>query len=214
MSLKLKFATAVVLAVAATTGQAFACMGPTVIYSDNFQQANPAWAGPPNTLVISGGVAQLTPPQGDWTITGYTGAAIDTGDMCADMVSPTVPDQSQAVGGLVFGLDASSSSIDYYSLQIEEDGYVTVARWQNSAWANPLPWKAAPMVKTGPNATNNLRVTWKGTTGTAYINGQSVGTFTMQPVQNTLIGFFGQGDASPTAGATWKFSNLKVTNAP
>lgn len=213
--MSLKFASAVLVAAAAVVSSpAFACMGPTVLYTDNFQQPNSNWAGPPGTLVIGGGYAQVTPPQGDWSIAGYTGSSFDSADMCVDVLSPTTTDQGSAVGGLVFGLNATASAIDYYSLQIEEDGYATVALWQNNAWTNPVSWRAAPTVKTGPNATNTLRVTWKGSSATGYINGQLFGTFNIQALSSSLIGVFAQGDASPTAGATWKFTNLKITNVP
>jgi hypothetical protein len=70
-------------------------------------------------------------------------------------------------------------------------------------------------MKKGANMTNTLRVTWKGTSVATYINGQAFATYTLpQAFQNTMIGLLAQGDASATAGATWKFTNLKVTNVP
>lgn len=210
----LKFATAVLAAVAVTSSPAFACMGTTVLFSDNFQKADPAWTLVyTGTLNITGGYAQVTPPQGDITLLDYEGMFADSADACVDALSPTVADPTQAVGGLVFGL---ADSGDFYALLVEEDGYAAVVRSQNNAMLTPVPWKQSAAIKTGGNVTNTLRVTWNGTTGTAYINGQVFSTFTIQPFQNTTFGMWAGGDtgANPNAGATWKFTNVKVTNVP
>ena len=214
----LKLATAFVLAFGLTAGQALACMGSTVLFSDNFKQVDPAWTSVfnDNSLAISGGFAQVTPPQGDYALLSYGGSFFDSGDACVDITSPaSVTDPSSAIAGFVFGYQPSGDQLNYYVLQVGEDGSTSVSRMQNGAWLTPVPWKTFAAVKTGGNVTNTLRVTWSGTSGAAYVNGQLFSNFVLpQPFQNSVIGLTASGDASTTAGATWKFTNLKITNAP
>jgi len=192
-------------------------MGSTVLFSDNFQQVDPAWnMFSQGTLDISGGYAQVTPPAGDSAYAVYDGGFFDSADACVDIVSPTVADPTQAVAGLVIGMDPSGS---FYACQIGEDGTAAVARYSSAgdgAWALPVSWRPAPAVKTGANALNTLRITWKGNSGTCYINGQLFSAFVIpQAFVNSAIGFSVGGDSpGATAGATWKFTNLKITNAP
>jgi len=223
----LKLATALLVAAAVTSSPALACMGSTVLLADNFQ--DPGWGAPPSlvpqglsaltpvptVLTISGGFAQLTPLPGDFAYANYGGKFFDNADVCVDVLSPTVADPTQAAAGIMFGLN---DQLSFYVFAVEEDGQAAVLQYQSltGAWLYPVPWGAAPMLKKGGNATNTLRVTWSGTSGTAYINGQQFATFTIPAFKGTTFGIWCEGDPSinPTVGATYQFTNLKLTNVP
>jgi hypothetical protein len=214
----LKFASALLVVAAVTSVHASACTGPTILYSDNFQQPNAAWQTfQGSTLGISGGFLQLTPPKGNSTAALYTGGYLDSADACVDVTTPAaLADPNGGVTGVVFGYNIQGG--DHFAFVMTAGGSIGVLhffRGQEGQAINALtPFAAAPAIKAGPNATNTLRVTWKGTAGIAYANGQQVATFTIPIFQNTLFGFYAQGDASKTAAATWQFTNVKVTNVP
>ena len=221
--MSLKLATASLVAVAVTSSPAFACMGSTVLV-DNFQ--DPGWGAPdmplqqglnkltpvPPILTISGGSAQLTPLPGAFALADYGGQYVHSADACVDVLSPTVADPTQAAAGIVFGLTDES---DFYVFAVEEDGQAAVLQY-NGAWLYPVAMRAAPALKAGANVTNTLRVTWNGTSGATYINGQAFATFTLPNFQNTQFGIWCEGDqgADPTISATYQFSNVKLTNVP
>ncbi len=211
--MSLKLATALLVAAAFTTSPALACMGSTVLVSENFQKPDAAWGAATGTIVtIAGGYLQITPGQGDWAVSAYGGKYLDSADACIDVLSPATIDPSGAAVGLVFGADSTG----FFMFQFSEDGSASVARYSRAgdgAFAYPVPSANAKTLKPGPNVSNTLRVTWNAGKGAAYINGQIFSPFVIaQPLQNTLMGLFTVGDASATAGATWKFNNLKVTN--
>jgi len=217
----LKLVTAVAMAAATVSSPAFACMGNTVLYSDNFQQQS-AWPIPSGTgtatVSVGGGFLQVTPAVGDTWSENYEGAFFDAADACIDMITPSAGDVTQLTGGFMFGNDPNGN---FMVLLVEADGYAAVGKFSNAgngAWLNPVPWQQSALVKTGLNATNTLRVTWSGNSGTAYINGQQFATFPITPpFQNTTLGVYASGDtgvAGATMAATWKFANLKVTNVP
>jgi hypothetical protein len=220
--MSLKLVASALLAMAVTSAPAMACMGPTVLYSDNFQQASPAWQAPPGEMTIAGGHMSLTPPQGQTTAAIYMGGYYDNADTCIDLVSPSVTDVTNAMAGLVFGISlptaadssqAPQAPTTMYMFGLFESGQAFVAQFQNGTVVFLVPPQAASAVLAGPNVTNTLRATWNGTSGTAYINGQQFSTFNFpQAFQNALIGLMVAGDASATAGATWNFANLKITN--
>lgn len=207
--MSVKFATAVFLAAAITSSPAFACKGPTVIYQDNFQSADPAWSAPfGGTPVISGGQAQVTAQPGDFNVYVYEGTFVDSGDYCVTVTGPTLSDPTSALGGVAFGFDNNG---DFYAFLVREDGQATVYRNQNGGWLTPVAMRAAPALKTG-TASNTLRVTWKGTTASAFINDQPFINFTIQAFKNSMIALYAEADGN--APATYSFSNLNVTTVP
>jgi len=222
--MSLKLVTAMLVAVTITSSPALACMGSTVIFADNFQPANPGWnvylQGTPDqgAMTFSGGYAQLTPLPGAFTFADYEGSFINSADACVDVMSPTVADPTQASAGIMFGRTDNADAFDFYVFAVREDGQAAVLQYQLQAakWLSLVSWSAAPGLKQGGNVTNTLRVTWSGTGGTAYINGQQFATFAIPVFQGTTFGIWCEGDpgVNPTAGATYQFTNVKVTNAP
>ena len=207
----LRLATAVLLAVAVTSGPAFACKGPTLIFADNFQSADPAWHG---ELAVSGGHANVAAIPNQFAGAFYGGEFIDSGDYCVNMVGPTLQDQTAIRGGMVFGF---TDVENFYAFLAEEDGKATVIRKLNGQPPlSPVAMRAAPALKTGANVTNTLRITWDGTSASAYINDQPFITFNLpQALQNTMIGLDVENDtASGSSPIAYTFSNLKVTNVP
>lgn len=216
--MSLRLATALLVAMVVASSRAFACGGATLL---SFQTGDPSWEVDQQgteevqgTLSISGGFALLTPLPGDFTFADYQGNFFDSADACVDVLSPTVADPSQAAAGIMFG----ETEDDFYVFAAEEDGQAAVLQYQNdtNVWLYPVPWRAAPALKKGANVTNSLRVTWKGTTGTAYINGQQFATFTIPAFDGTVFGLWCEGDpdVNPIIGATYRFSNLTLNNVP
>ena len=201
----LRTVTAVLVAIAATCGSALACKGPTLLFSDDFQTADPAWILWAGSMSISGGSAQLTSNPGTYANIAYAGTFVDSGDACVDMVAATAKDPTSTIGGIMFG---GTDDNNFYALVTRPDGQAAIIRQQNGGWLLPVPMRAAPAVKTGA-ATNTLRVTWKGTDATAYINDQQFIAFKIQPFKNGMIGLYAEPE-----GNSYKFSNLKITNAP
>jgi hypothetical protein len=208
--MSLKLVTAALLAVVAATVPAFACMGPTVIYADNFQAENPAWTAIPGSLAIESGQAKLTAPPGVVSTAVFEGSFMDSADACVDIAGPTVPDPGTVEGGILFGFNDEA---DYYAFVAFEDGRAAIFRLQNDQWLTPVAPRPAPALRTGPNSTNTIRISWKGSTASAYINTQPFVSFNIpQTFQNTKFGLFTGNDADNAT--TFQFSNLKVTNVP
>jgi hypothetical protein len=227
--------TAALVALAVASDPAFACMGPTVIYQDDFQSANPSWDIRPSqipipvdfqVLSIAGGVAKLTPLAGEFAVAVYgdqffPNSQFPSFDACVDVSSPSVADPSQAAAGIAFGENNSTGS--FYVFAAEEDGQAAVAQfqWRPFGWSYPVPWQAAQGLKSGANASNTLRVTvtpaGAGATGsnaTFYVNGVKFATLALPSLQGTKLGLWAEGDPgpNPVAGASWSFSNLKITD--
>jgi hypothetical protein len=55
-----------------------------------------------------------------------------------------------------------------------------------------------------------------GNNGTVYVNGVKFATLPLPAMQGTKLGLWGEGDpgVNSVSGATWTFSNLKITNLP
>jgi hypothetical protein len=212
-SMLLRFVTAVLAVAAVTSSPALACMGPTVIFADNFQSADPAWGSMfGSAMSISSGQAQLTVPA---TKSGAAGAAfyggmfVDSGDYCIDVVGPAVADPTTALGGIIFGMGDSE---DFYLFAADQAGRAEVLQDNNGKALFPVQLRATPLLKQG-TVTNTLRVVWKGTSVMTYINGQPFAAFNLpEAFINSKIGLFA--DSGTSASVTYKFSNLKITSVP
>lgn len=187
-------------------------------------------------LSIASGQAKLTPPPGDFAVAVYGDQFLPNSqfpgfDACVDITSPSVADASQAAAGIVFGQTGSA----FFVFAMEEDGQAAVAQFQQQpyGWSYLVPWQAVSNLKTGANVTNTLRITigpaggaptstsgsgnsTSGNSGTVYVNGVKFATVTLPPIQGAKLGIWGEGDpgVNSVSGATWMFSNLKITNLP
>jgi hypothetical protein len=217
----LKVAALFLVAAALGASPAGACMGPNVLVSDNFQSLDPAWTldprldNPGTTFSVAKGYALLTALVGDYAAASYESAFFDSADACVEVISPAVADASQAAAGIMFG---ESQAGDFYVFAVEEDGKAAILHYQSETqvWDSPLPWRAVPGLKTGANVTTTLRVTWSGTSVTAFINGAQLATVQTPQFQNTMLGIWCEGDPGTNAmmGTTYQFANFKVTNVP
>jgi hypothetical protein len=208
MEMSLKLMSAVLIALAAACGPALACKGPTLLFSDNFQTVDPAWNSQFGTLNIGGGKVQMSSDAGNIALVLYQGAFFDSGDACVDITATGVTDPTMVRGGIVFGATDSSN---FYIFMLQANGQATIERMQNGGWLTPVPTRAAPGAKAGVAAVNTLRLTWKGTDASAYVNDQLFINFKIQPFTNGMFGFEAEGDVS---GYNVSFSNVKITNAP
>lgn len=202
--MSLKFSTAVLVALAVSSAPAYACtmtQGSQVIDPPDLQNADPAWVAINNTTFdISGGTAKVTVPAQQWGGISYGGKFVDTGDICVNLV---VPDANSG-GGIIFG-DTEAGD---YLFEIWGSGEADVAEFTTEGWLNPVAPVASSVIKTGANASNELRITWNGSTASAYINGQLFKTFPLSAFQGNKIGLAVEGGNNST---TVQFSNLSVT---
>jgi hypothetical protein len=203
----LRYVTALLMTLAATTS-AFACQGSTTILADNFQTASPAWHG---QLSVSGGRLNLTASGGVYAVAFYGTKMTDSGDACVQMIGPpNLKNPNSARAGIVFGF---TDLANYFIFTAFEVGGATIDAFHNGGFLelmNPTPTAA---LRKGGNTVNTLRVTWKGTSVSTYINNTPFMTLNLHyPVQNGFIGFFADNDEStPT---TYQFGNLDVTSVP
>ncbi len=209
----LKLVTALLAAAVVTSSPALACLGPTVIFADDFHAADPAW-GPmfDAKLVISGGQAQVAvPTEKNGALGGafYGGMFVDSGDYCVDIAGPSVADPTAVLGGVIFGL---ADTEEFYLFAADQAGHAEVLWDHGGKPLFPVQMRAAPALKQG-NATNTLRVVWRGANVVTYINGQPFAAFDLpEAFINCKIGLFAENGTSATI--TYKFGNLKVTNVP
>jgi hypothetical protein len=200
------------LATAQNTG-ASACTGPQI----NLQQSSTSWqTNQDATMSFTGGSIQLSAGKGGAASAVLQAGFFDAADACVDIVTPSpLTDPNAAVAGIEFGVNQQSG--EYYAFVIVAAGSAGVMHHQTRTGNDIsvlVPFAAARTVKTDPNATNTLHLTWKGTNATAYINDQQFAAFSIPTLQNTLFGLYVQGDGSKTGAATWNFTNLQLGNSP
>jgi hypothetical protein len=204
--MSLKLTTATLFALAVTSAPVYACsmtQSSQVINPPNFTVTDPSWSAINNaTFNISGGNATVTVPAQQWGGVAYGGKFVDSGDICVSLVVP-----ADGGGGIIFG----NTETDTYMFEIWGNGQADVADSTNEGWLSPVAEVASSLIKTGTNASNELRITWNATSASAYINGKLFNTFPLSAFQGNKIGLAVEGGAN---SAAVQFSNLSVTTAP
>jgi hypothetical protein len=157
-----------------------ACMGPKIIYNDDFTERDAGWFIQPAD-VASG---KVTVGEGRVRIKqeaekGYTtlnlafGLPADT-DICVKARIVETTDMSKAGIGLVFwakGFD------DSYLFQMTGNGFYSVSHWADRAWQSITPTASATAFQSRVDQDNLLRVVTKGQTVTLFVNDEQVAKF-------------------------------------
>lgn len=202
-----KLVTGVVVAIGLAASPALACKGKTVLFEDNFKDADPAWASGEGFSIEFGQAKIAVKPNGGLTSL-YGGSLFENADMCVDVTIPEAKHPSYTAGGIVFWAQDYGN---YYGLFIDANGGGAVVRLQNGKWLYPVSWRKSDGVKVGTGQVNALRVTLKGNTGVAYINDKQFAMFKGQPPANgSQFGLHGESEADRQNA--WSFANVKITD--
>lgn len=206
--MSLKLTAAALLALTVSSAPTFACsmtQSSQVISPPNFTIADPAWQALNNgTFTITGGNANVAVPAQQWGGVIYGGKFIDTGDVCVNVVLPNDPNSG---AGIIFG----DTETDTYMFEIYASGQADVSDATNEGWLSPVAEVASSLIKTGANASNELRITWNASSASAYINGQLFKTFPVSAFQGNKIGLVVE--SVGTSSESVQFGNLSVTAA-
>jgi hypothetical protein len=200
MSFKLITGLAVAVALVATP--ALACKGRNVVFSDDFSREDSSWEAVIGDFAVSNGRAQVKSEPDKLALIGYNGETFDSGDACVDVISPNV--RGGVIGGFMFALTQGSV---YAVVVAAAEGTAGVLRFNKEKWGWAVSARKVDSIKPQVTAPNTVRLTWKGSAATAYVNDKQFANFTVQPVKNALFGLF-----ALTNGETMQFDNLKITD--
>jgi hypothetical protein len=179
-----------------------------VIFEDKFEDDGGGWDADKNmefkkssmTVKIAGDDASFRELNSVFVI--------KDGDLCVEATFPTnAPDTSPAVGLLFWATDYNNM----YLFQTTVNGGISLARLVNKQWGTIVLVDQVPSVKTGPGATNTLRVVLKGNLLSAYINDVKFRDQRAQPPANdSRFGIYAE-RATPGPEQISIFKNYKVT---
>jgi hypothetical protein len=190
-------------------GRAFACEGDKVLLAENFSAADASWGDQSNNFTIKDGSAVIKADSRRGYKALDNAFLFDDADICVTATAVEIGKPDGSAGGLVFWAQDYRNA---YFLLLASNGYFKIGRLVNAAWVNPpLDWTQSEAIAQGINKPNRLRLTTKGQTLTVEINGKPGTTLQAQcPSAPSLIGLYAE---SSEKVDTWKFNDLKVTNA-
>ncbi len=191
---------------------ALACKGSETFLRDDFTEEDPAWNIQNSNAQISGGALKVRSEPGHINNLIYQGQNFPGADVCIDIIAPADKPSNQVQGGVGFW-----NGKGWDLVYIATDGSAGVDGLQAGKWVSPVPNRKFDAIKTTPNATNQLRVTWKAPppsnsrdapdpTVTIYINDKQFIKYKVMPNANRAISVY-----AVTDGATYQFKNLVVT---
>ncbi|HWD59552.1 MAG TPA: hypothetical protein VG308_14800 [Stellaceae bacterium] len=194
-----------------TAGVALACQShASPIFEDNFKNADAGWGQPDNVAAFTPQGLVLTPPVSGsaWRSNGNYSMA--HADWCVTVVNPATladPPDEDTVGavGLWFW---SRDQQNFYTASITLDGNASVDRLNHGIWQTVVPPTAAPAIKTGPGATNEIELVTSGNTASFYVNGSLITKLTAKPPANGgSPGVYGE---SGPKGTSWLFTHVAL----
>ncbi|MCC7160921.1 MAG: hypothetical protein IT331_00360 [Anaerolineae bacterium] len=98
--------------------------------------------------------------------------------------------------GIVFR--ASADGTAYYILVVTEDGHYNVARYQDKKYTDLIPYTSSPIVATGVDNGNTLKVVMRGDRFDFYLNDQFLDTVTDDALASGTAGLFFYNDTANT----------------
>jgi hypothetical protein len=198
---------ATAVAVMVGCGAAQACEGSKVLFEDKFDTMESTWGASTDELFVKDNHLFMK-PKADYTLWAPNTAGVyDNVDLCADVTSNEPVDSGNSFVGLVFWYIDDSN---FYTLEVDADGYASVWRRQKGRWLSQVDWVKVDGLNSGDGSTNELRVVTKGKMASYYLNGklfrEAMG---LPPDNGQQVGTIA---SSPKKGvATYSFADFKLT---
>lgn len=167
-----------------------ACEGKSVQFSDDFTHPNTSWAPPNNEVFRDGKYVMTVEPNA--MIADWPGTPLFSGtySICVKVKLPVDPN-SAAGSGVLFWIDPAKNKQggrNLYMAMISPDGFYWVSKQIDGEKSNIIEPVQSDLVRTGPNAVNQIVVTLRNDGGTLLINDKSVGDFTGRPPSQSHAG--------------------------
>ena len=167
-----------------------ACESGNIKFSDDFSPPNPSWGPISNEVFRDRKYIMKVKPNGteaDWPsavqfIGSYT--------VCANVRLPLDP-TGAAGSGVLFWIDTAKNSREghnYYMAMMSPDGFYWIARQVDGRLSNVMEPVQGDLVKTGPNAVNEIAVSLNDNRGVLLINNKKAGEFTGEPPSHSHAG--------------------------
>jgi hypothetical protein len=201
----------IALALMLVASPAFACNGPSVKISGDFQTGERAWGEPDAQFQAKGSEAIFTPQVSTQTARWNAGTTLADADACVTIAMPAATaDATRSYAGMLFWVIDKDN---FYQAVISPNGMFTVARKVRGKIVPtaPVGWLQTAALKLGPNEKNTLRVTLEGQNVAVRINDQEVARFRGQtPDAPSYVGLVAS--SAPAAVDTWNMTDFKVTD--
>jgi hypothetical protein len=160
-----------------------ACEGSNVQFADDFSRPDSSW-GPFNNEVFREKKYIMTvEPNG--TEADWPSAARFSGSytVCVNIKLPSDP-KSAAGSGVLFWIEPDKNKLgghNYYMAMLSPDGFYWISRQIEGVLSTVLEPMQGDLVKTGPNAVNEIAVSLRDNRGVFIINNKKAGDFVGQP---------------------------------
>lgn len=167
-----------------------ACEGKNIQFSDDFSRPSASWGPASNQVFRNGKYIMTVEPNG--TVADWPDDALVSGDysICAKVKLPLDPNGA-AGSGLVFWIDPvknKQGGRNLFMAMISPDKFYWVVKQVDGTKSNVIEPVQSDMVRTGPNAINEIVVLIRGVHGTLMINDKAVGDFTGEPPTQSYAG--------------------------
>lgn len=193
-------------AILAGTLVAGACEGDKVLFQDNFDSFESTWGKSNNELFVENGEFFIK-PKANFTLWAPNTASIyEDVDVCAKAKTVDPVDAGNSFVGIIYWYVDDDN---YYSFEIDGDGYASVWRRQNGRWLSQVDWVESSLLNSGNGSVNEIRVVTNGKIASYYINGELFREGMGVPPDVQQVGIIA---SSPKeAVATYSFDEFVVT---
>lgn len=169
-----------------------ACEGSTVQFSDDFSHPSTLW-GPTSSQVFRDGKYIMTLEPNAMTA-DWPSLPLFSGNysVCVKLKLPLDPNGA-AGSGVIFWIDPVNNKKgghNFYMAMISPDGFYWVSRQVDGEKFSVIEPAQSGLVKTEPNAVNEIVVNLRDNRGVLIINDKSAGEFAGQPPNQSHAGIF------------------------
>lgn len=178
-------------------------------FYDNFTSPDGGWGQPSDTKYFKDGRMVLHPAVNAAVSWIYFPALFKEGvTVCSEVLAPQEVRAAagEAAGGVIFWATDYST---YYVAEIYANGTFSVWRRRAGKWIAVVPRRPSPLLRQGPGAVNQLKVTAGSRQAKLFINGREAAVFWGQPPgRGGAVGLFGQSEKKESNA--WQFASIGV----
>ncbi len=166
------------------------CEGKGIQFADDFSHPSASWAPSSKDVFRDGKYIMTVEPNA--MIADWPDAPLFSGNysICVKIKLPADPNGA-AGSGVIFWIDPMKNKQggrNLYMAMISPDGFYWVSKQIDGAKSNVIEPVQSDLVRTGPNAVNEIVVALRDDGGTLMINDKSAGDFTAQPPNRSHAG--------------------------
>ncbi|MGH9549568.1 MAG: hypothetical protein ACRD3W_09340 [Terriglobales bacterium] len=191
----------------------WACMGPNVLFQEDFSDADLSWdtnSFDTSSSTIEDGHLTLKAHNGGGIMILDNAVNLHDADFCSELTETALATPDGPAGSVIF---YAQDYATYYEIIFSAPNYFKVGHAHDNAYDTLVDWRQSNAANCAAGQKFKVRVLMKGPRVSFFVNGTSLGGLTVTPpTAGSKIGFAMDSVSKNPAEAVLQVDNIKITD--